>query len=392
MVGIAITEMFNRFVRSEQASGLILVAATATALALTNSALGTTYFEFWDSSIGGLTLTHWVNDALMAVFFLFIGLELERELYVGELSEPGKALLPAFAAVGGMIAPALIHYSLNTGTPAQAGFGIPMATDIAFALGALALLGNRVPPALKVFLVAFAVIDDLGAIVVIAAFYTSKLSAVFLGGAIVVWFALIVLNRAFRVMSLIPYLLGGAVMWILMLKSGVHSTLAGVMLAFAIPFSNKNGLSPSHRLEHALHRPVAFLILPIFALANAGIVIEAGWSQSLASMNSLGVALGLLIGKPLGVTALCFVGTWIGLCRLPPELRWSHIIGAGVLGGIGFTMSIFITNLAFADDPHIVNASKMAILMASVTSAILGLLWLRLFGKGRPKAPPLPAG
>jgi len=375
---MAITETFGRFVRSEQSSGIVLVACTLIALAFTNSPLGASYVKFWESGFGGLTLLHWVNDALMAVFFLFIGLELERELYVGELSEPRKALFPAFAAIGGMIAPALIHYSLNAGTPTQSGFGIPMATDIAFALGVLALLGNRVPPALKIFVVAFAVADDLGAIVVIAVFYTSKLSAAYLVGAITVWFALILLNRAFRVMSVVPYLLGGAVMWILMLKSGVHPTLAGVMLAFAIPFTNKSGLSPSHRLEHALHKPVAFVILPIFALANAGIVIDADWSQSLASMNSLGIVLGLLIGKPLGVTALCFVATWMGFSRLPSELRWSDIIGAGILGGIGFTMSIFITNLAFATDPHIVNGSKMAILLASVAAGVVGIFWLRI--------------
>jgi len=374
---MAVTEMFSRFVRSEQAAGIILIAATAVALTFTNSVLGPGYLALWASSFGGLTLTHWVNDALMAVFFLFIGLELEREIYVGELSDPRKALLPMFAAIGGMIAPALIHYSFNAGTATQPGFGIPMATDIAFALGALALLGNRVPPALKVFLVAFAVIDDLGAIMVIAAFYTSKLSAVFLAGAIAVWFGLILLNRTFRVMSLGPYLLGGALMWFLMLQSGVHSTVTGVMLAFAIPFATKYGTSPSHRLEHALHKPVAFLILPIFALANAGIIIGPGWTQSLASTNSLGIVLGLLIGKPLGVITLCFVATWIGVCRLPPELRWSHIAGAGVLGGIGFTMSIFITNLAFAANPHIVNASKMAILLASLTAGILGFVWLR---------------
>jgi NhaA family Na+:H+ antiporter len=289
--------------------------------------------------------------------------------------------------MGGMITPAFIHYGLNAGASTQAGFGIPMATDIAFALGALALLGNRAPPALKVFLVAFAVIDDLGAIVIIAAFYTLKLSVVYLAGAIALWFALILMNRAFRVMSLVPYLLGGAVMWLLMLKSGVHSTLAGVMLAFAIPFSNKNGLSPSHRLEHALHKPVAFLILPIFALANAGILIGPGWSQSLASVNSMGIALGLLIGKPLGVTALCMAATWLGLCRIPPELRWTHIIGAGLLGGIGFTMSIFITNLAFGADPDLVNSSKMAILLASLTAGILGILWLRVMtGREQPRA------
>ena len=373
---MAITETFGRFVKSEQSGGIVLVVSTATALAFTNSAFGPGYLAFWQSSVGGLTLLHWVNDALMAVFFLFIGLELERELYVGELSEPRKALLPAVAAIGGMVAPVLIHYSLNAGTPTQAGFGIPMATDIAFALGALAIIGNRVPPALKVFLVAFAVIDDLGAIVIIGVFYSLNLSVVFLGAAIALWFALILCNRVFRLTSLVLYLFGGAVMWFLLLKSGVHSTLAGVMLAFAIPFASRHGVSPSHRLEHALHKPVAFLILPIFALANAGIVVDAGWSEGLLSTNGLGIALGLLIGKPVGVMALCLAAAWIGVCRLPPELRWSHIAGAGILGGVGFTMSIFIANLAYTD-PAVVNASKMAILAASVAAGILGILWLR---------------
>lgn len=376
---MAITETFVRFVRSEQSAGIVLVVSTLIALAITNSALGASYVGFWESEVGGLTLVHWVNDALMAVFFLFIGLELERELYVGELSEPRKALFPMFAAIGGMIAPALIHYSFNAGTPAQSGFGIPMATDIAFALGALALLGSRVPAALKVFLVAFAVIDDLGAIVIIATFYTSKLSAIYLAGAIGMWVVLILLNRVFQVVALFPYLLGGVVLWILMLKSGVHATLAGVMLAFAIPFTNRHGVSPSHRLENVLHKPVAFLILPIFALANAGIHIDAEWGQGLWSANSLGIALGLVIGKPLGVTALCFVAAWAGICRMPPELRWSHIAGAGILGGIGFTMAIFITNLAFTANAYTANQSKMAVLLASLTAGILGVVWLRLF-------------
>jgi len=374
---MAITDTFNRFVKSEQSGGIVLVVATAVALAFTNSALGSGYLAFWQSNLGGLTLLHWVNDGLMAVFFLFIGLELERELYVGELSEPRKALLPAVAAIGGMVAPVLIHYSLNAGSPTEAGFGVPMATDIAFALGALAIIGSRVPSALKVFLVAFAVIDDLGAIVIIGVFYASNLSVTFLGASIAVWLLLIVCNRVLRWTSLTPYLVGGAVLWFLMLKSGVHPTLAGVMLAFAIPFASKQGVSPSHRLEHALHQPVAFLILPIFALANAGIVIDASWSAGLLSTNSLGIALGLLIGKPLGVMVLCLAATWIGVCRLPPELRWSHIAGAGILGGIGFTMSIFIANLAYAADPAVVNASKMAILVASVMAGVLGIVWLR---------------
>ena len=318
----------------------------------------------------------------MAIFFLLIGLEIERELYSGELSNFKNALLPIFAAVGGMLAPALIHFSLNTGTPTQAGIGIPMATDIAFALGVLAILGNRIPASLKVFVVAFAVIDDLGAIVIIATFYTAQFSIWYLAGALAVWALLVVLN-ALRVMSLIPYLLGGLLMWFLMLKSGVHATIAGVMLAFAIPFSPKDDdkASPSHKLEHFLHKPVAFVILPIFALANTGILVGGEWMQNLTSTNSLGIIAGLIVGKPLGVTLLCLVAVTSGICRLPPDLNWKHIFGAGILGGIGFTMSIFITNPAFAGNVETINSSKMAILSASLTAGAIGFLWLQSFGK-----------
>lgn len=372
----AFTETFDRFVRSEQSSSILLIFSTLLALALTNSSFGPTYAAFWQLHVGGMSLEHWVNDALMAIFFLLIGLELERELYVGELSEPEKALLPIVAAIGGMAAPALIHFGFNAGANTQDGIGIPMATDIAFALGALALLGQRIPTSLKVFVVAFAVMDDLGAIIVIAVFYTSQLSVAYLAGALAVWGLLITLNRLFRIMALAPYLLGGAVMWLLVLKSGVHATIAGILLAFAIPFSGSRGSSPSHRLEHALHRPVAFLILPVFALANAGILIGANWLQDLTSPNSAGIFTGLVVGKPLGVMLCCLLATYFGLCKLPPELKWAHIFGAGMLGGIGFTMSIFIANLAFPDT-DLVNASKLAIMLASLTAGIAGFIWLR---------------
>ena len=378
----ALSNTFNRFFESEKSGGILLIACTALSLVLANSPLGLEYLGFWRLNAGGLSLEHWVNDALMAVFFLLIGLELERELYVGELSDFKNALLPIVAAVGGMLAPALIHFSFNGGTPTQAGFGIPMATDIAFALGVLAILGKRIPAPVKVFVVAFAVIDDLGAIVIIAAFYTAQLSFWYLVGALSVWVLLIVLNRIFRVMSLVPYLLGGAMMWILMFNSGVHATIAGVMLAFAIPFTAKDDdeQSPSHRLEHFLHKPVAFIILPIFALANTGVVVGTDWMQDIASANSVGIVAGLVAGKPLGVTLLCFAAVASGICRLPPGVGWSHMIGAGILGGIGFTMSIFIANLAFAADPETINGSKMAILLASLTAGMAGFLWLRLLG------------
>ena len=378
-----LSNTFNRFFDSEKSGGNLLIVCTVLSLIATNSPIGPDYLSFWQSNAGGLSLEHWINDALMAVFFLLIGLELERELYVGELSDFRNALLPIVAAIGGMAAPALIHFSLNAGSPTQAGIGIPMATDIAFALGVLAILGNRIPASLKVFVAAFAVIDDLGAIVIIAVFYTAQLSVWYLAGALAVWALLIALNRLFRVMSLVPYLLGGALMWFLMLKSGVHATIAGVMLAFAIPFTAKDDdeKSPSHKLEIFLQRPVAFIVLPIFALANTGIVVGAGWIQGLASVNSVGIAAGLIAGKPLGVVFLCFVAVASGQCRLPSDLKWPHMIGAGILGGIGFTMSIFITNLAFPGNPETINASKMAILLASLTAGILGFLWLRLFGR-----------
>lgn len=377
-----LSNTFNKFFDSEKSSGILLMVCTALALAVTNSPLGAKYLAFWQTKLGSLTLEHWVNDGLMAVFFLLIGLELERELYSGELSNIKNALLPMFAAVGGMLAPAAIHFSLNAGSPSQSGVGIPMATDIAFALAVLAIVGKRVPASLKVFVVAFAVMDDLGAIVVIAAVYTTKFSLPYLLAALAVWTALVAINRFFGIMSRAPYLLGGAVMWYFMLKSGVHATIASVALAFAIPYSAKDDdqASPSHKLEQLLHKPVAFVILPLFALANTGVVIGADWIQGLGSMNSLGIAAGLLLGKPLGVVLLSFLAVASGLCRLPTGLTWRHIFGAGILGGIGFTMSIFITNLAFAGEPATLNSSKMAILLASLTAGTLGFLWLRFFG------------
>jgi len=375
---------FQQFFDSEKSGGLLLIACTLISLAIANSPAGPAYMNMWHMPIGGLSIEHWINDALMAIFFLLIGLELERELYSGELSDFRNALLPIFAAVGGMLVPALIHFSFTAGTPAQAGIGIPMATDIAFALGILALLGARVPPALKVFVVAFAVIDDLGAIVVIAIFYTEKVHALWLLAAIGVWLLLVLLNRKFRVMSLLPYLLGGALMWFCMLKSGIHATIAGVLLAFAIPFSptSEDAASPSHRLEHALHKPVAFLILPLFALANTGITVGVDWIEQLTGAGSAGIVTGLTLGKPLGVLLFCFIAVRTRACALPPGLRWRHIAGAGIIGGIGFTMSIFIANLAYAGDGTVINASKLAILAASVMAGLAGFLWLR-FGTAR---------
>ncbi len=377
-----LSNTYNAFFKSEKSGGLLLVACTIISLLVANSTLGPAFLQFWHAEVGGLSLEQWVNDGLMAVFFLFVGLELERELHSGELSDLKSALLPIAAAVGGIAAPALIHYAFNAGTPSQAGAGIPMATDIAFALGVLALLGSRIPASLKIFLTALAVIDDLGAIIVIAVFYTDSFSLAHLLGAIGVFASLALLNRIGRVQVLWPYLLGGAAMWVLMLKSGIHPTIAGVLLAFAIPYSSKSedAASPSHRLENALHKPVAFLILPLFALANTGVVIVAGWDEAFLGSNSLGIVAGLVIGKPFGIVVFSAIAVALGLCRLPSDLGWSHIVGAGLLGGIGFTMSIFIANLAFVGQPAEINASKMAILVASSLAGILGYLWLRRAG------------
>ena len=373
---------FKKFSESGKAGGIVLILCTLASLIIANSALGEGYLHFWHLPLAGLSVELWVNDALMAVFFLLIGLELKRELYNGELSDLRHAILPIVAAAGGVMVPALIHFLLNGGTPTQAGVGIPMATDIAFALGVLALLGSRVPASLKIFLTALAVIDDLAAIVVIAVFYTAQFSLAYLAAALAVFVALFLMKRMLRVMALLPYLVGGALMWFLMLKSGVHATIAGVLLAFAIPYSatQDDAASPSHRLEDALHKPVAFLILPIFALANTGIIVGAGWAGELLSSNSLGILLGLAAGKPVGILLFSFIAVKVGLCRLPLDLAWRHVLGAGMLGGIGFTMSIFITNLAFTGQPEIVNASKMAILLASLVAGVIGFAWLKTMG------------
>lgn len=378
-----LSSTFKQFFESEKIGGTLLIAGTIASLIAANSPIGTQYLSFWSMVLLGMSIEHWINDGLMAIFFLLIGLELERELYNGELSTLRNALLPIFAAVGGIAVPALIHFGFNSGTPTQPGVGIPMATDIAFALGVLALLGKRVPASLKIFLTALAVMDDLGAIIVIALFYTADFSAASLGGALLVFALIMAMNRIGRVLALTPYLLGGALMWFLMLQSGVHATIAGVLLAFAIPFSSKqdDADSPLHRLEHVLHKPVALIILPIFALANTGIVINSGWPQELASANGLGILAGLMVGKPAGIVLLAFIAVRLDICRLPPDLQWRHVFGAGLLGGIGFTMSIFIANLAFAGYPDMTNASKMAILLASLGAGIAGFIWLRVVGK-----------
>ncbi len=368
-------KLFSEFFNSEKAGGILLVAATVISLVLANLPLGEAYTGFWNTLVLDHTLVHWINDGLMTIFFLLIGLELEREIYAGELSRLKKASLPIFAAIGGMFVPAAIFITLNFGKSTQTGAGIPMATDIAFAIGILSLLGSRVPSTLKIFLTALAVIDDLGAILVIAVFYSHGLSITYLSLAAGIFLVLVILNRL-KVNQLLPYLLGGAAMWYCMLHSGVHATITGVLLAFAIPFGDGGENTPSFKLQHFLHKPVAFLILPVFALANTCIPIASGWYHSLVQSSSIGIMAGLVIGKPVGILLFSWLGVILGWCVLPTGIKWKNILGAGILGGIGFTMSIFITLLAFNDN-ELISISKISILAASLVAGITGYLFLR---------------
>lgn len=376
------SQLFNAFFDSEKAGGMLLVACTILSLVVANSFIGEQYLIFLhrkiDLSVGPIELSytfeHWVNDGLMAIFFLLVGLEIERELYIGELASFQKALLPIIAALGGMIFPALIHYLLNAGTVEQSGFGIPMATDIAFALGVLALCG-KVPTSLKVFLTALAIIDDLGAITVIALFYTKSFSASYFFLAMFL-FALLFGAGKLKIHNLAFYLIGGVIMWYCMLKSGVHATIAGVLLAFAIPFHKDDEKNPSYKLQHYLHKPVAFVVLPIFALSNTAIVFPSQVIEKLKSRNSLGIITGLTIGKFLGIFLTSWFAVKIKVATLGSELTWRHIAGIALLGGIGFTMSVFIANLAF-DLPEVIIASKLSVLCGSFCAAIAGFSVLK---------------
>lgn len=370
-----ITKLFNDFFDSEKAGGFVLIICTIISLLLANSFLGENYLHLWHFKIAEHPVEYWINDGLMTVFFLLIGLELEREIYAGELSAVKNALLPVFAALGGMLVPAGLYLYLNYGTETQSGAGIPMATDIAFALGILSLLGNRVPVSLKVFLTALAVIDDLGAILIIAFFYTKTLVWSNLFIALGIFIILLVMNRL-KVRNLIPYLVLGIFMWYFMLHSGVHATITGVLLAFAIPFGNGEEKSTSYILQHFLHKPVAFIILPLFALANTAIVLSSDWQTALQHNYTLGIALGLIIGKPLGIWLFSYMAVKTKIGLLPEDLNWKSILGVSFLGGIGFTMSIFITLLAFNDSEHIDNA-KIMILISSLIAGIIGLLYLK---------------
>ena len=369
------TKLFHDFFESEKAGGFILIICTIVSLLVANSVWSESYIHLWHSQIGNQSIEYWINDGLMTIFFLLIGLELEREVYIGELSNFKNALLPISAALGGMIVPAGLYLILNYGSVTQSGAGIPMATDIAFALGILSLLGNRVPVSLKVFLTALAVIDDLGAILIIAIFYTKDLIWSNLAIALGIFAFLLVLNRL-KIRNLIPYLVGGIVMWYFMLNSGVHATITGVLLAFAIPFGNGDEKSSSFVLQHFLHIPVAFIILPLFALANTAIILKSDWQFMLSHHYTIGIALGLLVGKPIGIWLFSYLSVKFKISELPTDLNWKSILGVSFLGGIGFTMSIFITLLAFSDGEHIDN-SKIMILISSLIAGIIGLIFLK---------------
>lgn len=375
------SSIFKQFFESEKSSGLTLIAFTILSLLLANSSIKESYIGLWENKLAGISFEHWVNDGLMAIFFLLVGLELKREFLTGELSSLKKATLPIFSALGGMLVPALIFVFINYGEPTVSGFGIPMATDIAFALGALSLLGNKVPLSIKVFLTALAVIDDLGAIVVIAVCYTKTIFWLNFAIALAIFGVLLVLNKL-KATPLWAYILPGIAMWYFMHHSGIHATITGVLLAIAIPsFKGKRKTSPSHHLQELLHYPVPFVILPLFALVNTAIDIGPGWDTALFENASLGILLGLVVGKPIGI----FLFTWISirfkLAEKPPGTSWSQLFGVGILGGIGFTMSIFVTILAFTDH-SVINDSKVSILISSLLAGLIGYLWLKVsFGK-----------
>ncbi|MEM7165176.1 MAG: Na+/H+ antiporter NhaA [Planctomycetota bacterium] len=375
----------------ESWSGLLLIAAAILAPVLDNSSLQGLYDQLlevpFEIRLGTLSLAKpillWINDGLMAIFFLLVGLEIKREIRGGRLSNPRQALLPAMAAIGGIVIPCMIFALLNSGAETMRGWAIPAATDIAFAVGILALLGARAPVALKVFLLAVAIIDDLCAVLIIAFFYTEDLSYVSVGLALVCSTLLFALNRA-QVKSFVPYLLVGAFLWVCVLKSGVHATLAGVVLALSIPIAKSEAASPLHQMEHALKPWVLFLVMPLFALANAGVALGGmQWSDLLAPLP-LGIALGLFIGKQIGVFTFTWVPVQLGWAERPAGTNWRHVYGASLLAGIGFTMSLFIGSLAFSD-PTRAAEIRIGVLSGSLASGLAGIAVL-LSGK----APPAP--
>ncbi len=376
-----ILSAIKAFLDSETAGGNVLMAVAALALIVANSSAGPAYFEVLEQKYLGLSVLHWINDALMALFFLLVGLEIKREFIGGELSTWSTRSLPAIAALGGMAVPALVYVLLNAATPESlSGWAIPAATDIAFALGILALAGKRVPMSLKVFLAALAIMDDLGAVVIIAFFYTAGLNVWALGGVAAVTAILIGMNRI-GIKALAPYLILGVGLWILMHESGVHATLAGVVLALTIPVSGSEN-SPLHRLEHALHKPVAFMIVPIFGFANAGVSLSGLSLETFTHPVTLGVAAGLFLGKQIGVFGATWLAVKAKLAAMPRDATWAQVYGVALLCGVGFTMSLFIGLLAFPGHADWVEEVKIGVLTGSILSAIAGLLVLR-FAPGK---------
>ena len=389
-----IPSMLRQFLDSESSAGIVLMVAAAAAILAANSPLAGYYFGALKTYLGPLSLLHWINDALMAVFFLLVGLEIKREMVDGHLSSWPRRILPGVAAAGGMAVPAVIYVAFNLDDPASLrGWAIPTATDIAFALGVLSLLGPRVPTSLKVFLAALAIIDDLGAVIVIAVFYTDDISTTYLAGAAGTLAVLYGLNRA-RVNALTPYLLFGALLWVLVLKSGVHATLAGVALALVVPIVRTPGrpeasraVSPLHRLEHALIRPVAFGVVPIFGFANAGVSFAGFTPVALLDPVTLGIAAGLFLGKLVGVFGAVAALVRGGLVDLPAGASWAQVVGVALLCGIGFTMSLFIGLLAF-EDPAMQDRVKIGILAGSLASGLAGYAVLRVAPRERAPARP----
>jgi NhaA family Na+:H+ antiporter len=371
------------FMAGEASGGIVLMVAAAAAMVVANSPLAPVYFAALKAYIGPLNVLHWINDALMAVFFLLVGLEIKREFLDGQLSTWPRRILPGLAAAGGMVAPALIYVALNLGTPATLrGWAIPTATDIAFALGVLALLGKRVPVSLKIFLTALAITDDLGAVAIIAAFYTADLSLAWLGGALAILALLIVLNRRGEE-HLAVYVALGLVLWVFVLKSGVHATLAGVALALTVPIRPTPGHpddpnSPLHILEHALQPWVAFAIVPIFGFANAGVSLAGFNPAALLAPVPLGIAAGLFVGKQIGVFLTTFVAVKLGWADRPEDATWPQVFGVALFCGIGFTMSLFIGLLAFPTSPALQDEVKIGVLMGSLLSAVVGTIVLLL--------------
>ncbi len=383
-----LTALFKEFFKSQQAAGILLVSATIISLIAANSPWGENYIAFWNTHIGPTThnfhlnhsITEWINDALMTIFFLLVGLEIERELYIGELSNRKRAMLPLMAALGGMLFPALIYFLFNFNHPETlSGAGIPTATDIAFAIAIMGLLGDRVPPALKVFLTALAIIDDLGAIVVIAIFYGGGFDAIYLLLVSGICAILYYLNKKGNENPWL-FLTLGVSLWFCMLHSGIHATLSGVILAFALPFKSGKPNTLSYRVEHRIQWPVTFIILPLFALSNTAIAINSNTLNQLLNPESLGIFFGLVLGKPLGIVLISLLAVKMGIASLSQSISLKKLIGAGILGGIGFTMAIFVDNLAFTQSEYI-DLGKISILIASTTCALLGFAILKADSK-----------